>query len=546
MADWAIRKGILPGDFADEQVKEHWLETEGPPSFAQGAARNAARYLVHGLPIYRATGGATVEAGADAKGRPVVNVNVKGGRVPADLPADRPVRDPLRTRLPSQVKVRVYKRVAGRRTYIDDYTVDDLGTGPIAKFLKQEIDPDAGDPSGLTNYEVHRVDADDQDLQPAIPITIEGAPRAPPPDEISRLRELLGVVKDMQGDDQEKSSKLSLIVESLKKRMSEGGSMSDLVALTMLERLQQGTVGGHGGGGIDGMLKMLDYVRAQARPASPPMLPDIQLAPPPNDMVPLVSRLIDKVTDRPEPKPPPPPPTTLEIVRDMAAMKDLFKDPTTDLLRAELGSLRLAIEKIAAGPAKSGLDSFTETVTAIRSIAPMITGIGGLGGALAGIFTPELQRALGGLLGEAAGRWRAASGAPAAPALPQPSVPEAAKKHEEALKVEKSENAQIAHVLYILQAYHADPAWAPKLQPYLQALIRNDLPPVRELVRQVLTGLRPDLINDLFIERVVKELVATARGDRSAPTAPAVITTPTPPAPESQPAEPLPVPSAAS
>lgn len=447
-------------------------------------------------------------------------------------------KSPLRNILPSSIKARIYKRARdGKLIYINDYSVDELGHGSIVKFIKQFVDPEHGDPMGITTYEAYEVGPDDQPKGQPATVTIQSEQRAPPADDpTQQLRNVMELVQELQASHEDKEKRLSDIMDAAKQKALQGtNGMNDIMMLMVLEKFMDK------GGGKGDVAELAMKIAEKLKGPQVPFIPPEYMSPPPqpvqlplplpaeSTLTPVVTKLLEVVTS---PKPEKPEKDFMAQMKELMAFKELLmpKDTTADILREELRALREEMKQLRAGGVAGGgaLDMvarFKEIKDVVQTLAPAIN-MGGISGALQSLITPKLAAAVGDMLAGAAAKAQGANAPvpqtaqlqaapqeqPAQlPAQAQPEarpVPEAAKPHLITLMSAKEEKAQIESTCLALLAYYQDPSWQPVLTPPLQQLLMGELNPARGMVKEFLSNVRPDLSNDIMAEKVVQTLVA--------------------------------------
>lgn len=535
--EWCVSEGIAPDEIPDDIFDRFEAHIAAQPNMAlvtQRLLRKASRDLIASMNDELEVPENDVNAN-DVQPQPNVQtvqagpaqvqvkvVGPRGQRQPRQAGYAAPQRDPFRDVLPPATanRVRVYKRDrTGKRVYLEDFSLDDIGKQPMPKFLKEFVDPQFKDPSGITQYEVFKVGADEQDIGPGYEFRIESEPVGSPDDPMSKAREALDMVQQMSErmsnhGKKETDDMLSRVAE----KRAESGSMSDMMALMMMREM----AGGKRGGEEETLMRVLDKLRPNAPAASmPPMM-----TPPaavPSELAPVVAELIKTVT---APREQVKPPSLTEELQKLALLKDMFQpksDGTAEMLKALLDEIRASRTQPTGVAAIA--NSFKETMELVKTLAPAVN-MGTSGGWLKDVITPAVAQTFAAAFGNVASKIM--SNAPGvnvqpqasnANAPPPPGPPAAAQPHIAALKVARTEPEQIAATTLVLQAYYSDPAWQPQLEPVAQKLLAGDYEPTRRVIGDMLMAFRKDIASREMAEKIVQAIVTQLRSS-GAPVAP--------------------------
>lgn len=456
------------------------------------------------------------------------------------------VSSPNRPLLARTEKLRVYKRSTdGRRAYLADYATDEIGGMSMKRFLKEFVDPEYGDPSGRTQYEVCEVDPrTDEDRGPTSSVIIESMPQQTN-DEFDRVRNAAALLQELRETTQPEVPEDGMLT-AMKQKAAQEGNFNSMMMLMMMERLMQP----RGGNSEEILLKILDRLDKRDGGGSPPrdsfgppttfgpgpgfgaMPPWMPPPPPP----PREHGALDKVVEVAIAKLAEPPRSIADQLKDFTALQQLTGGGNAiDGLRAEIRQLAQA----QAAP-KSGLEdavaSFEKMKTIVTTLAPELGAGGGIGNVLKNLVTPELGKALGGVLAEGiqqetAKKKEAQGNAPpppgtqtvtaqqvAQPAQPPP-VPEGVKAAINGLKVAQTREVQVQRTVDVLQAMFLsqDPRYLTMLEPALAALQKEDPNPGRRVISLLLQGTRPELFTAEFVDAVITALIK--RADAQVPAA---------------------------
>lgn len=456
-------------------------------------------------------------------GRPITNPNNPNYQGP------RPMASTAVSRLlPKNEKIRIFKRgLGGKKTYVQDYTVDEIGGGSLHKFLKEYVTPAFGDASGVTVYEVYEVGPDDKERGQPSSITIEDEPMDAGNDPISHARSALSFIEEVREMEENRHGTSRDVLDEMKRKAANGGDMNNMMMLMMMERLM-------GGGSSNPEALALKLVeRLQGAGGGVPLQP-LPLGPPPTSS-------LDKMMEvllASALKPPPPPKTLMEQMTEMKLMREIFAPPPTSAVPPELIQLLARMnEKLdkPRGGIEEALGTFDKLTGVVKQLAPQVN-MGGITGALQSILTPELGKAVGGMLAGGIAKAQesvqsAAKGAPSttAPRLPAnatpvapvtanpnpepPPVPEAIQAAAKKLHEEKDETKARIALTDLLQAMYAEPTIKPRLDEVLGAVLTGDYKPAKAALKDiVLSAQRPDLDNEMFIDRTIALLVTNAGG----------------------------------
>lgn len=430
--------------------------------------------------------------------------------------------------LPKNDKLRVFKRGAGgKRLYINDYTVEDIGGGSLHKFIKDYIDVEFGDPNGLTTYEVCEVGADDKEKGPGTPITIESTARQPQDETLSQARDAVALVQELRSMEEERVTKSHELLDEAKKKAVGSNDMNSLMMLMMMQNMQHGPPRNDG----DMVLRIVEKLRGNTPHAVSPLgdlvpIPPapVHLTPSPESTLgPVVNQLLAaQLAPRMER-------SVVDLAKEMAVIKELFAPPPQRDPEM-VAVLKLLAERMApaAAPA-AGIETMVGTFNKMRemvtTLAPQMNA-GGLTGALQSIITPELGKALGNVIASGIGKTAAPPPSPSAPApVPTPPAqPDIVRARVAALREASVEQLQIQRTVDLLQEMYAVPAYTSKLDPALKALLISDVKPAQAVLAELLKEVRPDLVNASFVNKVIVALVVSAGG-----TPPAELISPTTP-----------------
>lgn len=544
--EWAVAKKLSPSD-VNEAHKALWTEHIGPVAGRGSIAKNLDRKSGHDMideagmtlePQDQEQSGEEYEE--DGRDEEVVDEappsrrRIKAAPVPQVVYVQTP--PPARGRppgradgyprasprtatqrlLPRSDKLRIYKRMqGGKRSYVNDYTVDDIGVGSLHKFIKENVDVEVGDPSGVTTYEVYEVDGNDKEKGSATPITIESGLRQPQDESITQARDALGLLQDLREMEEQRTAKSNELLDEAKKKAVNGGDMTSLMMLMMMQQMQGGNNRNNDG---DVALKIIERLRgnsshigdlAVALPPLPPMPAYVPPPPAENTLAPVVTQLLAAQLAPKQEK------TAVDFMKEMAIIKEMFAPPPRD---SELTTLlKILIERTATPPQQQGIEGLVGTFGKIRemvtTLAPQMNA-GGLTGALQSIITPELGKALGNVI--ASGIDKAKPPVPPAPvqqATAQPHVlPDSVRARVVALHQAHDEQTQVSSTVALLHEMYAVPTYSAKLDPALKALLSSNVKPAQVLLSELLREVRAELNTPVFINKVISALILSAGG----------------------------------
>lgn len=555
-AAWVVRQGLSPEDVADHPDPALLLaEFEGAldklelAAISHNVARLAAVELIKGLTEMNNDqadvddGQGEYEDEQEAESPPVAPEAppLKGKRGPA-TPNTQTVRievggkqqrrspqqpngfarNPIHRVLPqaTQQRIRVHKRTRdGKLSYINDYGLDEIGSTPMVKFIKENIDEQFGDPSGLTTYVAQEVGPNDQVIGVPVEMTIEAPPRGPQGDQpLDQARAALDLVSELRENESAKSNSMKEIIELAKqKALAQGNGMGDLMMPMMLMMMQNSMTPRQDDGAA--VVKIIEKLRGPqvtdfTHHLPPP--PPVMMSPPPppvDTLGPVVQQLLAATL-----APKPPERSTVDFLKEMAAIRELFRDPNGDALMREMVTELKAIRSAPPASATDMVNKFKEIKDVVQTLAPALN-MGGLSTMLQGVLTPKLAGAIGDMLGGAISQARAAANPlkaqpvarpqPTAQAAQPPPIPEVAKPIINQLVAAKTEPEQVALTMQVLQAYWSDPLWQPLLTPTIEKVLAGDVGQAKAIIKELLQTFRPDLAVDAFIDKVASGLLSS-------------------------------------
>lgn len=477
------------------------------------------------------------------------------------MPAQRqrrvPVAAPRPKVLPRSEKVRVYKRDGGKRVYVNDYLTDDIGTQPLQVFLKEYVDPEMGDASGRTEYEVVEVDTQGRDKGMASRVIIESAPSHTANDPLEQLRSAAQLVQELkEGERENLHEQQELLTEAKKKALSgEAVNMNQLMMLMMMEKMMGG-----GQGKDDTLLKAAELLRQRGPNFQAPLSgfsgdtfngpppfqqpPPWAMMPPPPPPVPqshATDKLIDLAIARLA-QPPPEPKGLADTLKELAVLREFMGGGATSevtSLRAELAALRQKLDTPKeVGGIENALASFERLSTVVQSLAPKLN-MGGLTGALQNILTPRLGEALGNMLASGIdpkqpaqppqGQAQAALPAQTQPTPPSTPAPQPAAPTQQlneqppaividavkALQIAQTHEVQVQRTVDLLQALYNSGVkrFVDTLEPALKELMQARFDAPRRVVYFIVADVRKELATPLFTDAVLAALITRAGAD---------------------------------
>lgn len=444
------------------------------------------------------------------RGRPSTNPNYRA-----------PPQSAVSKLLPKNDKIRVWKRTdGGRRTFVQDYTVDEIGGGSLPKFLKEYVAPTYGDPSGTTVFEVFEVGPDDKERGQPSSITIETEPTDGGHDPLQPARSALNFIEDVRQLEEQRRGHSQEMLDEFKRKAVGSGDMNQMMMLLMMERM----MGGSGGSPEQLALKLVERLQQGAGGAAvaPPSIP---MGPPP-------SSALDKVVEAllaNSLKPAPPPKTLIEQMGELKMLMSVLSPPVpvAPVVPPELITLLSRMnEKLdkPRGGLEEAVGTFDRLKNIVKTLAPEVNA-GGVTGALQSILTPELGRALGNAVASGIEKTKelqrppeqSAVAIPTAPvpttATPTAETPPPIRDAAKKLAEERDETKAQGALVELLQAMYAEPSLAKRLDEPLGMILAGNYTPARETLKEILlSAQRADLTTPIFIDRALALLITRAGG----------------------------------
>lgn len=390
----------------------------------------------------------------------------------------------------------------GRRERIDEYTMDDVGDMSFKDWLQEFIDPDYGDESGTTRYEINRIDVrTGREVPPTHAIVINSGRTQPQqPDPFSQVHRALNLVNELRSSSQG-NDPMNPMLQAAQQKAVASGDMQSLMMLMMMERMMKPQSDNLVVQVLDRLDKLegkrhapADFGPPMSMAPMPPMPPPpmfIPPPPPPQAESKLVDLALAKMAN---------PPSLADSVKELVALQQLMGGGQQSQLLGVVQQLATEVAALkAGGGAKGGLEdavaTFEKVGTVVKALAPQMGGSesAGIGSALQNIITPKLGQALGDALASGLEKQKAAGQpqqpAPAQAAQPQqpapppappprdpnkpPSpVPQAVREAAIALNVAQTDPVRIERFVDLVQAMFLsqDPYYGRMLQPALEGL----------------------------------------------------------------------------
>ena len=408
-------------------------------------------------------------------------------------------------------KVRIYKRgMGGKRILINEYTTDDIGDMSLHVFIKEWIDPEFGDASGLTTYEAVGVNPHTgKDTTSASTVTIESQPQPEMANSpVGQVRDALGLIQEMQEMQGSKNTKQQELLAAAQAKAAGSGDMSQLMVLMLLDKFQNKN-------DQPDLMKVVELIQKR-NDVNIPTLNSVPMGPP-----------------QPYVMPPMAPPQESPLEKLMATVLPLLLKPQPDFFEqmmkfqqmqnmmggggnANAAALAAIAHKLdaprPAGGIEESLTMFEKLSTAVKTLAPQLN-MGGLTGAIQTILTPELGKALGGVIAQGIEKQTAgpqsgaktlpAAGAPAAPA--RPAIDPAIMSKVQVLRIAQTPPVQIAATIDLLSTMWSGQFKA-QLEPALGQLLAGNVDPARAALHAILTDARPELAHGGFIDDVLRSM----------------------------------------
>lgn len=348
----------------------------------------------------------------------------------------REERSSFRSKIPKTQVIAIYKRDEdGRRVHVNDYTSDEIGEMHMSAFIEEFVDPKHGnepDENGwaTTTYIVQERDVNTGNLKgPSAPITIrvnvgneEQQGRANPLiQSLQTVREAKQVLQEFERPDPRAD-----MFRDAARTAGEKGDFSQMMMLAMMERLFSSRGGESSTDKV--LMAVLDELRANrglppmggGPPSMPPMPPPMMYPPMPPMPPPQAPppSAIDKLMELSLAKLASPGPSLGDQMKDMMTFQQLIgasKNNDAAIVGA-INELKRSIESergSKAGSLEDTVTAFEKVKTLVTTLAPEVGG-GGVGGFIKGLLTPDVAKAIAGVVGQG----QAAAGAPAAGAPP--------------------------------------------------------------------------------------------------------------------------------
>lgn len=516
------------GDEEEDEVEES--EHIAPPEVRERKAPRAAapqpQVIYAQPPMMMPPGYGYPQPPKSKAGRPPTNPNHPNFGLRPPAPTSRIIPQNLRE------KIRVYHRgVGGKREPVMEYTLADLGGASLETFIHDYVDPEFGDPGAPENvYDIYEVGAggDDRGAPATITVRNREQQQANPNDPIAQTRNVLELLQDVRQMEDTRRESSQALLDEFKKKAVGGNDMNSMMMLMMMERFMGG---GNGASNPEALvMKVMEKLQGSGvQPAAAPLAPP----PPP----PVGSSTLEKVMELMAAtalKPPPQPKTLVEQMAELKMLKEVFAPAPTSSIPPELVSILAKMsEKLdrPRGGVEEALSHFDKIRSMVKELAPQVNA-GGITGAIQGILTPELARAVGNTFATAIDKAKEGAGAvkPPAPPLPanvqpvppvqatpspQPdAVPPEVIKAVEMFKATKDTTKARDTLIELLRAmYEKMPQQAARLDPVLGEVLKSNFEPARKALKEILlSAQRPELDNPVFIDRTIAALISNFGG----------------------------------
>lgn len=462
----------------------------------------------------------------------------------------------VRNILPRTEKIRLYKRdEVGKRQLIEDYSVDEIGDVKLETFLREYVDPEFHNDTGVTEYIAYELDArTGREKQPPSTLTIRSSIPEGTPDAFGQVRQAMGLINELQQVAQPNPTNQNELLKRAQHSAVEKGDMNSMMMLMMMERFMGGSSGGNNTGDL--LMKVLDRLEKVERgerrgsPADfgPPMggnfgafpPPPMYMPPPPPPPAPSRDNSIDKVVELAVAKLVQPTPPLSEQVKEMMTLRQLTspaESPEVAALKAELAALRAQVSS-GGSKASSGIEdslaNFEKFTTIVKSVAPQVTGSSDEGGFLKGLFTSDVGKVLGDVIAKAATAQaqQTVQAQPQQPQQPQqlqaapqpqpqpsgpPPPPPAVMDAVRAFGIAQTPEVQAQKFVDVLFAMYTSglPHYQRILNPALEALNRAEesvkaLDVPRRTAMSLINEMRPPLATPDFVDRCIAALAMRA------------------------------------
>ena len=269
------------------------------------------------------------------------------------------------------------------------------------------------------------------------------------------------------------------------------------------------------------LLKILDRLDGKSSVPAPMQPPPWMMQPPPAPAP--QSHASDRIIDLAMAKLVAPEKSAFDMAKEMAQVQQMLTGASGNsevaALRAEIATLRAQQGRPPPGGLEDSMKTFEQVVTMAKSIAPQVGAgdSGGFGGFIKSLLTPDVARAIAGVVGGTAPQAPAAPAvaAPAQPAAPpardpkrppQPA-PQAVQDSAKAFMFAQTPPARAERFAeYLISMFMAnDPYYTAMLTPAAQALSAPEitletLKPARGLALRLIAELKPEWATPEFTD----------------------------------------------
>jgi hypothetical protein len=422
--------------------------------------------------------------------------------------------------IPRTDKIRLYKRdERGKRVQIDEYTAEDFAGQTLPDFITSVVHPRFANEGGLpTEYIAFEVNPrSGQDHGAPFKLELEGDENEQPQqtnDPFTQVHRAMGLMKELRGEPEQRESNPAM--QQMMQNKAAQGDMTGVLMAMMMDKMFNAPKPA-----VDNeiLLKILD--RLDGKGAQPPMQPPPWMMQPPPAPAP-VSHASDRIIDLAMAKLVAPEKSAFDMAKEMAQVQQMLtggaNNPEVAALRQEIASLRASQGRPPPGGLEDSMKTFEQVVTMAKSIAPQVGAgdSGGFGGFIKSLLTPDVAKAIAGVVGGAAPQAPAApvqvapapTAAPARdPKQPPRPAPQAVTDAAKAFLFAQTPPARAERFAeYLISMFMAnDPYYTALLTPAAQALSAPEitletLKPARGLGLRLIAELKPEWATPEFTD----------------------------------------------
>lgn len=424
-----------------------------------------------------------------------------------------------------QVMVRISKRSAGGKTiYINDYTSDEIGQS-LKNFLKEQVDPEYSEPNGVTEYLVNEVFPDGREGAVARH-TIASPPQQGGANGVDQIRDALDLVNDLRADAREEARANAEVMGAAKKTAAGSGDFQQLFTLMMMEKMFKPQ-----SMDPEQLVKMVVeklQPQVQHAPPVPMQFPQMPI-PAPQFLPPPAPNMMDEVTKAVLLKSLNPQPGPMDEVMKIVLVKALTGESLGGANGASHGLTEEKLKQLLAqytapkapeaGAIDSALGTFEKLSTMVQTLAPKLNA-GGITGAIQGVLTPDLQKAIGNMLAGAippggmpgAGAnglppgQQVVQGQAKPPAQPEFQLPAEVRQGQAAIRIAQTREFQLEATANLVTTMYMMPMFQPTFEPALKQLLEGNPRMAQEILLRILQDTKPELATGPFIDDVARSL----------------------------------------